>query len=175
VHLFNRGAVGNTVEGNHIGLDANGLDALANGGNGVFVAEAATYSTIGPNNVIAYNGRCGVQVCQSGSLHNTITQNSIYQNQEQGISVEEGGNTELATPSITTFDLSAGTIEGTACANCTVEIFSDSNDEGAIYEGSTMADEAGVFAFSKGAAFVVPKLTATATDAEGNTGEFSAP
>ena len=41
----------------------------------------------------------------------------------------------LQPPLIIQWDLQAGTLVGTACANCTVEVFSDNRDEGAIYEG----------------------------------------
>lgn len=62
---------------------------------------------------------------------------------------------------------------GLAGANCTVEIFSDHTDEGEVYEGQTTADNAGIFTFSKGAPFTLSRLTATATDANGNTSQFS--
>jgi hypothetical protein len=62
---------------------------------------------------------------------------------------------------------------GTTCANCTVEIFSDSSDEGANYEGQAVADSNGVFTFNKGAAFINTNITSTASDADGNTSEFS--
>ena len=73
------------------------------------------------------------------------------------------------------FDLQTGTVSGTACANCIVEIFSDNGDEGAIFEGWILADENSSFTFEKGASLAGPFLTATATDADGNTSEFSPP
>ena len=71
---------------------------------------------------------------------------------------------------------------GLACANCIVEIFSDSSDQGGIYEGQTVADGTGFFSFSKGVAsatfgkgvaFTGPRLTTNATDPNGSTTEFS--
>jgi RHS repeat-associated protein len=64
-------------------------------------------------------------------------------------------------------------VTGIACPGCTVEIFSDSNDEGEVYEGQTRADVAGAFAFDKGNLLTGPHVNATATDAAGNTSEFS--
>ncbi|HTY22759.1 MAG TPA: hypothetical protein VMC85_06495, partial [Desulfomonilaceae bacterium] len=64
---------------------------------------------------------------------------------------------------------------GLACANCTVEIFSDSGDEGGIYEGRTKSGEDGAFTFAKGASLAGPNLTATATQTDGSTSEFSPP
>jgi len=56
-----------------------------------------------------------------------------------------------------------------------VEIFSDAEDEGRIYEGNTVANSSGAFIFDKGGSLVGPYVTATATDSEGNTSEFSSP
>jgi len=64
-------------------------------------------------------------------------------------------------------------VSGVACPVCTVEIFSDEEDEGRVYEGTTIADAAGHFTLDKASPLTGPYLTATATDAEGNTSEFS--
>ena len=137
--------------------------------------EDASNNIIGPDNIIAYNNEYGVAILDSNSIGNTITQNSIHDNEEGGIYLWQGGNTELSAPFIFDFDLAAGTVTGFANANCTVEIFSDSSNEGEVYEGQTTAGGTGVFAFDKGASFTGAHLTATATDADGNTSEFSAP
>lgn len=65
-------------------------------------------------------------------------------------------------------------IEGSVCAGCSVEIFSDAADEGRIYEGVTTAN-AILPAFSWNGTVSGPNVTATATDSQGNTSEFSAP
>ncbi|GAI30786.1 unnamed protein product, partial [marine sediment metagenome] len=57
--------------------------------------------------------------------------------------------------------------------NCIVEIFSDSGDEGEVYEGQATSNEFGAFTFNKGASFAGPHLAATTTDSGGNTSEFS--
>jgi len=64
-------------------------------------------------------------------------------------------------------------VMGTACANCTIDIYSDDADEGRVYEGSTTANGIGNWSFSR--SLEGPNVTATATDADGNTSEFSAP
>jgi len=87
----------------------------------------------------------------------------------QGIENESGGNTELAPPVITGF----GSVMGTACPNCTVDVYSDDEDEGRVYEGSTTADGTGNWTF--GGSPQGPNVTATATAADGNTSEFSTP
>lgn len=105
------------------------------------------------------------------SIQNTITQNSIFNNSGVGIYNGDGGNTELSPPTIT--DISGGIVTGTAPANSTVEIFSDDDDEGKIYERTVTADNNGNFQWTGSP--TGPHLTATATDAAGNTSEFSQP
>jgi hypothetical protein len=56
-----------------------------------------------------------------------------------------------------------------------VEVFSDAEGEGRVYEGSTVADASGTFIFSKGSPLAGPYLTATVTDSVGNTSAFSLP
>jgi hypothetical protein len=146
-----------------------------NGGPGIGLWGGTTGNTIGPDNFIAHNDASGIIIQGSDSLYNTITQNSIHDNGLQGISLEDGGNTDLFPPTILDFDLAAGTVNGFACPNCTVEIFSDSDNEGEVYEGQTTADGIGVFTFTKGVSFTGPHLTASATDPDGNTSEFSTP
>jgi hypothetical protein len=53
-------------------------------------------------------------------------------------------------------------VSGTACPGCTVDIYSDSADEGKVCEGSTTADASGRFTFDKKPAG--PFVTATATE-----------
>jgi hypothetical protein len=165
----------NTVTGNLIGTDASGETDLGNRGCGIYVAEGASHNALGPDNIIAYNGGPGICVHHPNSLHNTITRNSVHDNDGIGIDLGEGGNTELTAPVIFDFDLITGTVAGAACANCEVEMFSDGSDEGETYEGRTKADGAGAFTLDKGSSFSGPHLTATATDPFGNTSGYSAP
>ncbi len=175
IALLDDGTCFNTVTGNLIGTDPTGIDAWGNYGYGVHILEGASRNIIGPDNIIAYNNIDGIGIQDSNSFGNTITQNSIHDNKEEGIYLWEGGNSELPSPVILDFDLTAGTVTGFAGADCTVEIFSDSSNEGEVYEGQTTADSSGFFTFSKGTSFTGPHLTATATDADGNTSEFSIP
>jgi hypothetical protein len=168
-------ASNNLVIGNLVGADASGARDLGNRTSGVWITEGGAQNVIGPDNIIANNGRCGIQVEGPDSSGNTLTQNSIYENREAGICLLRGGNRELGAPVIVDFDLAAGFMSGTTCAGCGVEIYSDRNDEGAIYEGQAIAYSRGVFTFNKGAAFTNANIVCTATDADGNTSEFSNP
>jgi hypothetical protein len=55
-----------------------------------------------------------------------------------------------------------------------VEIFSDEQAQGRYVEGFTTADEAGSFQFTTSGEWSGLQLTATSTDTQGNSSEFSA-
>ncbi len=161
-----QGAVDNKVAGNFIGTDSSGTVALPNGTLGVFMGYGANHNLIGPGNHIAFNGECGVRVMEPATAFNTITQNRIYQNGYIGIELQ-AGNQRLAAPTIT----GMSPVSGTAPPNSVVEIFSTQDDEGDIFEASVTADADGRFVWNGMPAG--PVVTATATDAAGNTSEFS--
>jgi hypothetical protein len=159
---------------NYIGVSADGVTPLGNRGGGIFIDEGAHDNQIGPNNTIAFNDECGICFATRDGeiIGNTISQNSIQNNGYRGIAAY-GSNNDLDAPVLFEFDLQAGTLTGAACPQCIVEVFSDSSNEGAFYEGQVLADENGMFAYENGTAFQGPFLTATATDPAGSTSEFS--
>ena len=172
--MYAGGTVSNTISGNYIGTDATGTAALGNQSDGIYIGEptgGAQGNTIGPGNVIAHNGGNGILVDGPDTTGNRITQNYITSNANLGIDNYYGGNTELISPTITS--ATGNSISGVARPNCTVEIFSDPDDEGKIYEGATTADGNGSFTWAGSVAG--PYVTATETDGAGNTSEFSLP
>ncbi len=162
------------IAGNVIGTDASGTIPLGNGWAGVGLWDYAAHSFV-QGNTIAFNGGNGwdAGVFVQRSVSNTIRRNSIYSNVGRGIHLADGGNQMLLAPVILAVTQTG--VAGTTCPGCTVEVFSDAEDEGRVYEGSTVADTAGAFAFTKPASLTGPYVTATVTDLEGNTSEFSAP
>jgi hypothetical protein len=168
-------AVNNLVTGNLVGTDLSGKRDFGNLSSGVWITEGGMGNVVGPDNIIAFNGRYGVEVQESTSLHNTITRNSIHDNQTAGIGLVSGGNNALEAPTVFDIDFNDGSIAGNTCAGCTVEIFSDKGDQGTIYEGQSVTDSNGRFVFRKGSWFSNSHITLTATDSHGNTSEFSTP
>jgi hypothetical protein len=169
VSISDAGVKYNWIVGNYIGMDFSGTVALSNYlGVGI---EAASNNYIGPGNIIACNEDRGVEVKGSFAIGNTITRNSITNNMGAGIKLIEGGNTELTPPVIAS--VTSTSVSGTALPNCTVEIFSDSQDEGKVYEGTTNSDSIGTFTFTKLNGLTGLNITSTATDKNGNTSEFS--
>jgi hypothetical protein len=163
----------NKVTDNIIGTDPGGMISLGNRQAGVLIDRTHS-NVIGPGNLIAHNDGLGILFWED-TADNMVTQNSIHDNGEQGINLGSNRLYRPAAPLIFDFDLVSGSLAGWACPNCTVEVFSDNNDEGAIYEGQATSDSSGVFALDKDIAFVGPHLTATARDMSGNTSEFSTP
>ncbi|HSM51677.1 MAG TPA: hypothetical protein VLA75_09765, partial [Thermoanaerobaculia bacterium] len=135
------------------------------------------------------------------SERNRITGNAIWSNNGNGIALgwgcsplpndpddlDLGPNTVLNTPVLTGVAWAqipaapdAFNVSGTAPPGATVEIFvgegmPDSHGEGIVYLGDGIADGNGDFAFPVEIplGLTVPRLTATATDALGNTSEFA--
>jgi CSLREA domain-containing protein len=164
----------NAVEGNFLGTSATGESPVGNAMDGVLIQGGIGNSVggtdAGSGNTIAFNGRDGVRV--EGDIEAnqaTVRGNSIHTNGAKGIETTDGGNGELTPPTID----SAGSASGTACAACIVDVYSDNEDEGRVYHGSTTADTNGNWSFA--GAIVGPNVTATATDALGTTSEFSTP
>jgi hypothetical protein len=157
----------NTITDNFIGVGLGG-SPIGNSETGIII-DRSGHNTIGPGNTIAHNLQDGIAFWDT-TPYNTVTQNSIHDNAGRGIA-----QNNLPPPSILMFDLETGIVSGTACASCIVEIFSDGGDEGAVFEGWIIADKSGAFTFRKGAPLVGPFLTATATDLNGSTSDFSPP
>jgi parallel beta-helix repeat protein len=165
----------NTIQRNYIGTDFSGEFNLGSSNAYGIILDNSGNNIIGPDNVITNNGLGGILIYRENAQGNLITQNSIYKNGRQGILLQEGSNNQLIRPYIFEFNLEAGTLTGITCPKCTAEIFSDSTNQGEIYEGSTIANDSGLFTFSKEAPFIRPHLTATATDINNNTSQFSPP
>ncbi len=164
---------GNHVSGNYFGTDANGTAPVGGQLFAAVIWSDASQNHIGPGNVVAYAAENGILVYGPNTAGNTITQNSIYSNAAPGIDDRNGGNTGLPAPAITQLT-GDDTVAGAACSGCAIEVFSDDADEGQVYEGATVADSSGHFSFTKPGGFVRQNVTATATDADGNTSPFSA-
>ncbi|HEM61819.1 MAG TPA: CSLREA domain-containing protein [Chloroflexi bacterium] len=170
--IFGSASSANVIRGNYIGTDRTGTQPLGNDGSGISIQDGAHDNTVGPNNVIAYNGGHGVSIGGSETIYNTVTQNSIHSNVGKGITLSDGANGNLAAP----YDLVAICSAGSASSggSLTWEAFSDFDEEGRFFE-STGGTASGLFAFFPAdVLFRYPYVTLTVTDASGNTSEFSA-
>ena len=202
-------ATGGTIQGNFIGVAANGISPLPNGqgvvfngGSGVLVGGSAPAE----RNVIARNGNGGVAVYNAGLQH-AIRRNSMFENGGLGIDLEWNGFTandpldpdlganrrqnfpQFQSVAITGGNLIVTYLVDSAPVNATyplaVEFFKP--DSVASFEGRIFvaADSYSAADFTLGAktvnlgnavalgVAVGSRLVAMATDAAGNSSEFS--
>jgi hypothetical protein len=174
IGIWDAGTSHNHITGNLIGTEVSGTIGWGNN-IGLSLSDGASYNEIGPNNIIAYNRDYGISIVHPSSLGNVITQNSIHSNGHMGISLQNGGNDAITAPFIIEFDLDTGTLAGSSCPICVIEIYSTEDDEGKIFEGTTLSDDKGVFSFREVDKVLGPQFTVTATDPVKGTSEFSAP
>lgn len=171
----------NIIKSNIIGPLNN--DCQGNLYRGVDIEDGSNYNQVGGNdpsefNKIAGNLYWGIEVKNSSS-NNLISGNSYLCNDYGAISLDNFGNNNIAAPLIQSANTT--TISGLASANATVEIFKSQDtyptqctntapNQGADFIGSALANGSGVWSLSGSFG---GKIVATATDADGNTSEFS--
>jgi len=171
------------IYGNFIGTNGVGTSLIPNASSGISVFEGGNTNAIGgiasgEANIIAGNGDFGVRI-KGGSLEttsaNTIRGNSIYSNEDKGIELEDDGNNAIVTPAV----LAVGPVAGTAPAGSTVDLYGDTGAQGRFYVDTATATGAGTFTMNTDLSVLTSMglnmLTVTATDAAGNTSEFSTP
>ena len=175
----------NQVIGNYIGVKSDGVTALGNGANGVFIVSG-TSNTI-DSNIIAFNVSSGVAIrstANASGRSNKITKNSMFANRGYGIrlvpSAFNPNDVNFSTyPWIKTADKDSGIVSGTAPVNCNIEVFISSVDlngfgEGKTYMGTAVSDANGIWTLVTSSYMTIgSSVTATATCIKNNTTEFS--
>ncbi len=142
---------------------------LSNSKHGILISDSANANITG--NFIGQNQEDGIRVSGNSALQNQLFGNMISANTGKGIELMDGGNLELAAPTVTS--ASDQGAAGTACAGCEVYICSDNDDEGQFVHGIVTADAQGNWDFS--GTILMPNVTALAVDLNGNTSEYSQP
>ena len=134
-------------------------------------------NVLGPNNSIVFNGLAGVIISGTTTLRNTITRNSIYQNDGPPIDFvdtpEPTGPVGL--PALERYAPASRTLTGRACVGCRVEVFAnpDAQPAGTIYLGRCHRERDRRVHADAQRPPPLPFLHATATDPQGTTSEFS--
>jgi hypothetical protein len=198
----------NVVQGNFIGVRADGVTPLPNtsatgGVSGILFLTSQLGSTsgnliggaaAGAGNIIAFNSGAGINFDArvDASRQNRITGNSICSNGALGIDLRagifpanEGQNAPVLIRAVSSAGTTIiqGTLNSTSSSNFTLEFFSNpSCDPSGRGEGQTSlgsapvsTDSSGITGF-KAALPGIPigqVITATATDSNSNTSEFS--
>lgn len=185
-------ARGNAVEGNLIGTDISGTNPLGNSMDGVSLLTGASGNTVGgtvagAGNTIAFNSLSGVLVNQG--TDNAIQGNAIFANGGLGIELVDQGNHDQEAPMLIAASSDGqnttvvGTLTSAPNTDFVLEFFSNTEcglggyGQGEIFLGSltVTTDDTGLVEFT---AMLDPVdvgqfITATATDPEGNTSQFS--
>ncbi|HEY3834026.1 MAG TPA: PKD domain-containing protein [Acidimicrobiia bacterium] len=199
--LVDKGVHDSTISNNLIGVTANGT-AAPNLLFGVNIEAGAVRIKLGPGNTIANNDN-GVQLESDGleppnsassvTNQNTITQNSIYNNGSNGVTAlgidlapfgavnttancDTNVNDCMVAPALS--NPTPTSIDATTCASCVVEVFVASQPAGAIGSGQTYlasgtADSNGNVTVTLPSSADGNPVTATATNTNGSTSEFS--
>lgn len=97
IYISDPGTTGNLVQGNNIGVAADGVTAVSNLLEGVVILNGAQGNIIGfdttgagAGNTIAYSGLEGVAIYDNASTSNTIRGNAIFNNARLGINLAGG-------------------------------------------------------------------------------------
>ena len=203
------GANSNLVEGNFIGTDITGTNALANGFADIGIYSSSTGNVIGgtgagAGNTIAFAAQAGVVLYEADTTNNSIRGNSIFSNGYLGINfgnlgviandtgdADTGPNNYQNFPVITNaFGYAASTIVQGKFNSATnrsffVDVYRNLAEDfsgygqGQFYLGSVSVTTDGSgnanFAYTNsGGNYAGQYISTTATDASGNTSEFSA-
>ncbi|HEX9972671.1 MAG TPA: right-handed parallel beta-helix repeat-containing protein, partial [bacterium] len=168
--IFIFGSNANFIAHNFIGRHFDPEIQFGNIKDGIMVTENSQHNMI-LENMIGHNGSNGVFIFGNQAIRNTISRNSITNNASFGIENRNGGNSSLSPPQIQ--NVTQTSVSGTAPANSNVEIFFDRDDEGEFFIADVLADGSGNFNWSGEEIPGDLYVTATATDTEGNTSQFS--
>jgi hypothetical protein len=159
----------NTLEDNLIGTDVGLTKDLGNVTDGVQISGSSQRNRVVAN-LIGYNKGHGVKIKGTATVGNRITGNRITANDSLGIENVSGGNLEITPPTI--LSVTATQVAGKTTPNRFVEAFTDEGHQGRVLLGSSMTDSAGGFTIPLSSPVLLAHVTATSTDAAGNTSEF---
>ncbi len=141
----------NTFRYNWVGIGLNG----SNIGNPGYGMELSGHDDTYVGNIFANNGDDGVRITSFNggngfsppqyTQSNRLSDNSFFNNNGPAISIS-GAHNNVSAPRINA--ASQGSASGTACGNCTVELYVSHQSEGRQFITSTQANSAGSWSIS---------------------------
>jgi hypothetical protein len=176
--LLINNSIHNTIQSNWIGISPENLDPkpgdlipiTGNKSDGIYILGESRDNLISKN-IICQNGGAGIGIYGELPLRNRISQNCIAQNDGPAIFYESAGANRVSAPTITR--ASSTSVSGTAIPDATVEIYTDAEDEGQLFQGQTQSGTDGRFEWTGVIQGTLPHVTAITINAEGTTSPFS--
>jgi parallel beta-helix repeat protein len=196
-------ASANTVRGNYIGLDKGGLAPVGNGSDGITI-EGASDNVLAANQIAfnAFDG-IGVFADFAPALKNRASRNLVFSNGALGVDLggdgvtpNDPGDADTGPNALQNFPVLSqatakpdrlvvqGGIDTPNPTTVTIELFANrvpspggdpsGHGEGATFLGTTKPNAQGRFTAALPAVPSGTLITATTTDAAGNTSEFAA-
>jgi len=157
--------------------------AIGNGSTGVFISKGTQASSLGgitdgTSNTVANNGGNGIEVRTATSRRNASRGNRVGRNQKGGIALFDGSNDGITPPKDDSFAVVARVsstrvrvrVQGTVSREGSVELFSDPSSQGSVFavRNNSAAGRFDIEAEVNDG----ENVTATLTDADGNTSVF---
>jgi hypothetical protein len=197
--MWGSSSTGNSISGNFIGTDRTGTATVPNGGDGIEIENGASGNAVEAN-TIAHNGGNGVTVYDGTG--DTISRNSIFSNGGlgidlggDGVTLNDPGDTDAGPnnlqnfPVVTSANVVAGqlvvqgTIDTPSPQTVVIELFANpvpvpggdpsGYGEGKVFLGTAAPSTSGSFTVVLPAVASGTLISATATDAAGDTSEFA--
>ena len=182
----------NTIYGNFIGVGADGMTPLGNAGPGIVVEGSGNVIggvAAGQSNIIAFNSTDGVTV--ASGFGNTIRGNTMFGNGGMGIDIGLQANNDQLAPTFAgnvydsgllslTFEVPSSIIDSAYPLTIDFYLADSTGSQGVTLIGSAVYTAADAQLFDTVTLSPPVPLTyadqivATATDAKGNTSQFSA-
>jgi parallel beta-helix repeat protein len=169
---------------NFIGVGIDTKTKIPNQYDGVFISSG-TKNTVVEKNIIQYNKRNGIRVLGSTTIRNRFTENSIHANEKKGIVLEQGANEGIKSPILNHLyrpDNEMDELIGhNPVQDAKIELFTDpvitGSEKGYWGQGEKFLYNPSTLSEGKFVVFLNPNdygiVTATITDSNGNTSEFS--
>jgi len=157
--------------------------AVGNGSAGVFISKGTQASSLGgitdgTSNTVANNGGNGIEVRTAASRRNASRGNRVGRNQKGGIALFDGSNDGITPPKDDSFAVVARVsssrvrvrVQGAVSREGSVELFSDAGSQGSLFavRSNTASGRFDIEAEVNDG----ENVTATLTDADGNTSAF---
>lgn len=181
IHISGPGTTGNKILGNRIGTTRDGLSALSNSGHGIGIFAGAAETEISTGNLIAHNRGSGVFIRGEQTSHHSFSESFLLFNDSGMLDLDQNANDGKLSPIVGPTAFASGVVSGSMTSDIgdMIEFYLVRKGNSDLFSrmkliGSMTSTQSTAMPFS----FPINAQTgdtilALATDADGNTSEFS--